>query len=174
MTQHSPFPQELESAMRRLLDENAILTLLARFDDVVIRQDMETFRQLWVEDGVWEIGQFNPTQAKDVYPIQVHGVDQIVALLQQFNTTNEFFFRTTLRGVITLNGDRASVRTPTTEYARRHDGHGYNNVGLYQDELERRNGNWLFVARRYYYVWVDSSSAIAGSAVPSPRTFTDQ
>jgi hypothetical protein len=76
---------------------------------------METFRQLWVEDGIWEIGQFNPTQAKDVNPIQAHGVDQIVALLQQFNNVNEFFFRTILRGVITLNGDQASVRTPTTE-----------------------------------------------------------
>ena len=101
-------------------------------------------------------------------PLHAQGMDQLVAALEQFNKMNEFFFRTTLRGVITLDGDRAAVRSPTTEYARRHDGHGYNNVAFYQDELVRQNGTWLFVSRRYYYVWIDSSSPIPGSAIDLP------
>lgn len=161
-------PEDMTSALRRLLDENAILDVMARFDDAIIRRDVETFRTLWVEDGIWEIGQFNPAHVQDVQPLHAQGIEQLVAALELFNRMNEFFFRTTLRGVITLDGDHAIVRSPTTEYARRHDGHGYNNVALYQDELVRRNGTWLFVARRYHYVWIDSVSPIAGNAVELP------
>ncbi len=168
MSEDRGTPEDVTSALRHLLDENAILDLMARFDDAIIRKDTETFRTLWVEDGIWEIGQFNPTHAKDVNPLHAQGTAQLIAALEQFNKMNEFFFRTTLRGVITLDGDHATVRTPSTEYARRHDGHGYNNVAMYQDELVRQNGSWLFVSRRYYYVWVDSFSPIPGSAIGLP------
>ena len=162
MTEKTASTNELDLALRRLLDENAILTLMARFDDAVIRQDTDAFRTLWVPDAVWEIGEPIPMQAK--------GVDEIVAALQKFNDVNEFFFRTTLRPVIMLDGDRAISRSPSTEYARRRDGHGYNNVAIWQDKLERRDGNWLFVSRQYYYVWVDNSSAIPGTAVALPTS----
>ena len=82
----------LDSALHRLVDEHAILNQMARFDDAIIRQDTETFRTLWVEDGLWEIGQFNPTHAKDVNPLRAQGIDQLVAVVEQFNAMNEFFF----------------------------------------------------------------------------------
>ena len=147
--------------VQRLLDENAILNLMARFDDAVIRQDMQAFRELWIAEAVWTIGQ--------PIPMRAEGVDQIVATLQKFNDSNEFFFRTTLRAVITLDGDRATSRAPTTEYARRPDGHGYSNVGIWQDEFRRQDGDWLFVSRHYHYIWVDSESPISGNAVQLPE-----
>ena len=39
---------ELNTVVQRLLDENAILNLTARFDDAVIHQVIQTFRDLWV------------------------------------------------------------------------------------------------------------------------------
>jgi len=159
-------------ALKRMINEQAILDLMARFDDAIIRRDAEAFRSLWAEDGVWEIGQFNPHGSTDIAPLRAQGIDQILAAQRQFGALNAFFFRTTLRGVIDLAGDQATARTPTTEYARRHDGHGYNNVALYDDELVRRDGTWLFAARRYYYLWIDSQSPIPGSAVPLPDALT--
>ena len=173
MVNQIPPTNETEAtALRQLLDENAILNLMARFDDAVIRQDTETFRSLWVEDGIWEIGTFNPEQSKDINPLHAQGLEQVTAALQQFRNLNVFFFRTSLRSVITINADQATARTPGTEYARRHDGHGYNNVAMYQDELKKQDGNWFFVSRRYYYVWVDSSTPIPGSAIPLPTSLT--
>ena len=155
--------------LRRLLDENAILTLLARFDDAILRRDTGAMRALWVPDGVWEIGTHNPDHSRHITPLRAEGIDQIIAAQEQFNAMNEFFFRTTLRPVITLSGDRATGRAPSTEFARRKDKSGYNNVALYDDLLVRRDGVWLFQARRYDYLWVDSVSPIAGGdSVPLP------
>lgn len=104
---------ELPIALQRLLDEHAILNLMARFNDAVIRQDMQVFRSLWLPDAVWTIA--------DPIPMRAEGIDQIMAALQKFKDVNEFFFRTTLRAVIMLDGDQATARMPTTEYALRHD-----------------------------------------------------
>ncbi len=93
MSQHESSTSETNLALRRLLDENAILNLMARFDDAVVRQDIDTFRTLWVKGGIWEIGTFNPKQSKDVTPLHAQGEDQLVAALHQFNVMNEFFFR---------------------------------------------------------------------------------
>ena len=167
---------DLTTALRRIVDENAILNLIARFDDAILRNDQALMRRLWVpQGGVWEIGQFNPNGSKNISPLRAEGVDQIVKAQQGFVDANEFFFRTTLRAVITVDGDRAAATAPTTEYARRKDGHGYNNVALYQDTLERRGGEWLFVSRYYYYLWVDSVSPIpGGDAVPLPPALRGQ
>lgn len=162
--------QYLTAALRRIVDENTILNLMARFDDAILRNDHSLMRRLWVPQGsIWEIGQFNPAGSKNISPLRAEGLDEIVKAQQGFVDGNEFFFRTTLRAVITLNGDRATATAPTTEYARRKDGHGYNNVALYQDTLEQHGDEWLFVARKYYYLWVDSITPIpGGDAIPLP------
>lgn len=155
--------------LRRMLDENAILGLMARFDDAILRRDKAAMQALWAPEGVWEIGQFNPDGSKHITPLRAQGMDQILAAQQQFNDLNEFFFRTTLRAVITLDGDRAAATAPSTEFARRKDGHGYSNVALYEDALERRGGSWVFASRKYFYLWVDSVSPIlGGDALPLP------
>ena len=152
----SPDPQSL----KRLVDQDAIRTLQARFDDAVIRRDITSFRSLWAADAVWEI---DP-------PLKLHaeGVDAILKALAAFDTLNEFFFRTTGYGVIALDGDKARATVPTTEFGRRGEGKVYGNVALYQDELVRQNGAWVFSARRYYYLWLDTDSPMPGQVVPLP------
>ena len=163
---------EMTEALTRLIAENGILNLMARFDDAILRNDQALMRRLWVpEGGVWEIGQFNPNGSKNISPLRAEGLDQILKAQQGFSDGNEFFFRTTLRAVITLDSDRATASSPTTEYARRKDGRGYNNVAMYADALERHGGEWLFASRKYFYLWVDSISPIpGGDAVPLPPT----
>ncbi len=146
--------------VRRLTDENEIRTLQARFDDTVIRRDLDGFRALWTPDAVWEI---DP-------PLELHaqGIDAIMKALTAFNVMNEFMFRSTGYGVIALNGDQARSTVTTTEFGRRASGKVYNNVALYQDELARTGGRWRFTARRYYYLWVDTESPIPGQSVALP------
>ncbi len=145
----------------KLLLQNDIEDLLARFDDAVLRNDRETFRSLWVENGVWEISA--------PVPMRADGTDTIVAALESFHAVNEFFFRSTSRPVIHADGDRATFRTPTVELARRAGGIGYANVAMYFDEARRVQGEWRFVRRFYQYLWVDLKSQLPGEIVPLPE-----
>ena len=142
----------------KLILQNGIEDLLARFDDAVLRNDRETFRSLWVEDGVWEISA--------PVPMRAEGVNAIVAALDAFHTVNQFFFRSTSRPVIHADGDRAAFRSPTVELARRAGGIGYANAAMYLDEARRVHEEWRFVRRYYQYLWVDSKSQLPGEVVP--------
>jgi hypothetical protein len=141
----------------KLILQNGIEDLLARFDDAVLRNDREMFRSLWAEDGVWEISA--------PIPLRAEGGNAIVAALDSFHTTNQFFFRSTSRPVIHADGDRATFRSPTVELARRERGIGYANVAMYFDEARRVDDEWRFVRRYYQYLWVDTKSQLPGEIV---------
>jgi len=142
----------------RLVIQNGIEDLLARFDDAVLRFDIEAFRELWAEDAVWEISAPAPMRAS--------GRNEIVQALEKFHTINQFFFRTTSRPVIHADGDHASFRSPTLELARREGNVGYANVAVYFDEAKLHEGYWQFTRRYYQYLWVDLTTLLTGEIVP--------
>jgi ketosteroid isomerase-like protein len=144
--------------VERLALQNEIEDLIARFDDAVIRNDRNAFRDLWTADAVWEISQ--------PVPMRAVGPTAIVAALDSFHTLNKFFFRSTARPVIDLDQDWALFRSPTFELARREERIGYANVAMYYDKAKRENGQWRFVHRNYQYIWVDLKTPLAGESVP--------
>ena len=142
----------------RLVARDDLADLLARFDDAAIRDDRAAFGDLWTADAVWEIG--------PPVPLRAAGRKAIVAALGQFHAVNEFFFRLTARPVVELDGDRATLRSPTVELARRGGRAGYANVAVYHDEARREGGAWRFARRRYQYLWVDLQSPLGGEIAP--------
>lgn len=153
-------PIRTDNSLQSLLLERDLLNLLARFDDAAISTDLGVFRDLWTEDGVWEIGPPIPMQAK--------GRDAIVEGLKQLQNQNLFFFRLTARPVIQVHGDHAELRSPTVELAGRAGHLAYANVALYVDEVVLDGGIWRFRKRSYQYIWVDTQSQLSGQAVPLP------
>ena len=158
-------PSATDNSLRSLLIERDLLDLLAQFDDAAINNDLERFRDLWSEDGLWEIGPPIPMQAK--------GRDAVVQALKTLQMQNLFFFRLTGRPVIRLDGDHAELRSPTVELAGR-DGHlGYANVAFYRDEVVLDQGVWRFRKRSYQYIWVDTRAPLSGQAVPFSATLPE-
>ena len=138
-------------------DRAAIAELALRFDDAVNRRDVEEFRNLWVEDAIWEIG--------DPMPMHVQGRDKIVDTWTGMVAGTEWLFRGSFVGVINVDGDDATGRWPCVETGTFKDGRGYDNRALYEDRYRRTPAGWRFAHRRYLYLWL-SNEKLPGNAVP--------
>jgi uncharacterized protein (TIGR02246 family) len=146
--------------VERLAIDAEIRDLAARFSDAVNRGDVDAFGALFVDDGVWEIG--------EPFPRRAAGRGNVVAMLRSLSAPWDFFFQMTHSGVIDVNPDRqtATARWQVQEIARSPDGsQSYDNVAIYYDRLARTDdGSWRFAERRYDYVWV-SSADLGGRSV---------
>lgn len=149
--------------LQRLVDENGIREVAARFYDAAVRGDTDSFTGCWAPDGTWEITE--PNAGRWV------GHPEIAAGLRQFGQVNDFFFGLSTPATLRIDGDVAQARFHVVELAARGDG-GYANAGLYDDELRREGppeqGRWIFTRRTYYYLWVNNNQSFPGQVVGLP------
>lgn len=136
-----------ESAITRLLDESAIRDVTARFADAATRGHVERFRSTWAADGVWRIGEH----------VDAHGIDDIVAAYQQLFAGREFFVQFAVQGPIAVDGDVATASIICNEAARGPGEVYYRNHCVSDDELRRTDDGWVFTARTFQYLWLDTS-----------------
>ena len=146
---------DLERRIGLVEDELAIRNLAARFTDAVNERNVDSFRQLWTDDAVWEIGE--PLSAR------AEGVEKIVGMLIRLLEPKSLFIQLTHSGVITFSGpDSAFAR-----FTERERGKGlydyYENLAVYRDELVRGANGWRFKRRSYEYRYLDTS-AFSGAA----------
>lgn len=76
--------------LEELIAREEIRDLTARWTDAVNRRDYDTFRGLWAKDAVWTIS--------EPLSMYVHGIDSIVAKLQELLAREQGFFRRCTRG----------------------------------------------------------------------------
>ena len=140
----------------------AIYDLVARFDDAVNRRDETEFPKLWSEDAVWEIG--------DPMPMHVQGAKNVVSKWLEMQAANQWMFRGTFAGVVSVDGSTAIGRWPCIETGTLLVGpdkktqQGYDNRSVYEDEYVKQDGVWLFSRRRYLYLWL-SNDKLPGAPV---------
>ena len=151
---------ELDQTLQRIVDENEIRDLVARFVDTCIRGDHDGFRELWAEDGLWEIGA--PFDAR------CEGVEAIVNMLHTLRDERIFFTQLVPTGLVEISGDRASARWPVREVAQGPGDTYYDNLAMYFDSFTKVNGEWKFARRSYKYMWLNTEP-FAGSAFGTPR-----
>jgi ketosteroid isomerase-like protein len=137
-------------------DETAIQDLVARFDDAVNRRDIDEFKTLWAEDGVWEIG--------DPMPLRVVGAGAIAETWSGMIAGTDWLFRGSFAGVVAFDGDKGTGRWPCIETGTFSDGRGYDNRAFYDDVYARIDGNWRFQRRHYTYLWL-SNDKLPGAPV---------
>jgi len=148
-----------ETDLQRLVDENAIRSLVETFVDSCIRADHDVFRTLWADKGVWEIGApFN---------VRSEGIDAIAETLHHLRDERIFFTQLVPTGVITIDGDTAEARWPVREVAQGPGEIFYDNLAMYFDTFTRIDGEWKFSRRSYQYMWLNTD-AFAGKAFGSP------
>jgi SnoaL-like domain len=139
MTQPPP-----EQASRLDADRLQIAELSAHFADAVNRHDWQAMAQLHTEDAIWE------TSAGKL-GFRHEGRAAILKFLVENPKGVEVLAYTTSTPFIeTLSGERARTRLSMTEYLRvRATGEVKRIVGVYSDELVKRDGRWQFAHRSF-------------------------
>lgn len=146
---------------RQLLDESEIRNTIYRFSDAANRKDGEQFQSLWAKEGVWKIGP----------PINVEfkGKENMGASVIKMLGLWDFFVQMPSALVIQVNGDTATARVYVNEVARRSDDkHGNYNLSMYEDELIKEDGKWVFIKRTYHTVYQDAPD-YKGLIQPLPK-----
>ena len=159
----------IEQRLQHLEDEAAIRNLGARFADAASRGDHRTISKLFKRDAGFTIGAPNA--------LTVSGADEIAALIDKLRSDKDFFVQFVHSGLIHLDGKTASARWLIREVAlgTAKTGEGksfYNNFGFFIDELEKVDGKWLFKARTYAYLYLDTDPFTGkGVALDSELSF---
>lgn len=102
---------------------------------------------------------------------RANGRAEIVALFRRLRQPWAFFIQLTHSGVIKLQtANAATARWSMREVARSADGaNSYDNLGIYEDRLERAEGVWRFASRSYHYIWLSETPLLGRSfALPAP------
>jgi hypothetical protein len=125
-------------------DRLQIAELSQRFSDAVNRHDWNLMAQLCAEDAIWE------TSAGKL-GFRHEGRAAILKFLRENpNGVEVVAYTTTSPFIETLSRDRARTRLNMTEYLRiRATGEIKRIVGVYSDELVKRDGRWQFAHRRF-------------------------
>ena len=124
-----------------LEDRIAIRELNEIYGDGVVRHDAETWATVWTEDAHWNL-----------MGNTVDGRDAIVAMWKGAMSGLEAVSFQCLPAAIEIDGDRASARCQTQEVMLFKGGKTRVIGGLYEDELVKRDGRWLFSSRIFRIV----------------------
>jgi len=119
-------------------DELAIRNLEARYCDAVNRRDVDAWANTWSRDAVWEL------MGK-----RVEGRENIVSTWQDTMVFFPIVFHSHLSGLVSLFGDIARCRWYVYELVVDHDQKAKCFFGIYHDECEYKEDEWLFNKRRF-------------------------
>ncbi|MFV0276162.1 MAG: nuclear transport factor 2 family protein [Parahaliea sp.] len=122
-------------------DRVLIRELLSSYCDAVNQRDAEAWGRTWAEDSVWEL----PHLAMD----KISGREAIVASWLEAMKLFPFVNMLAEAGSIEVDGDRATMRSYTSEVAVMQDGTEIRPVGRYDDVCVRRDGRWQFAHRTF-------------------------
>ncbi|AUC61656.1 hypothetical protein AA637_11100 [Cyanobacterium sp. HL-69] len=135
---------------------------VAKFADAVNLRNKNLFTSLWLPDGIWKL---NPPMN-----MTVTGKDNIGNLFADLLDKWEFFVQMVHTGVVEIQGEKAIARWCMSEIGRSHQGKGFQNYGIYQDQLIWRDNQWLFLERTYHFSYIEEPQLL-GNAFPLPQVF---
>lgn len=131
-------------------DRLAIRDLIDTYNDAVHRRDADQWAKTWADDATW-----------DLMGHIVSGKDQIVATwLGAMGTFSYVGFAAT-PGAIDIQGTKATARVYVRETLIPVDGELRRVEGLYEDELTKQDGGWVF-SRRSYQILHDTDAEQKG------------
>ena len=130
-------------------DEMEIRALAETFSDAANRKDGKLFESLWSKQAVWKIG---PPINKEF-----KGKENMGTSVTHMLDLWDFFVQLSGPGVVFINCDRATARFYVNEIARKKDDKtGNYNLSMYEDELIKENGKWVFLKRTYHTIYQEA------------------
>ncbi|MBA4007210.1 MAG: nuclear transport factor 2 family protein [Erythrobacter sp.] len=121
-----------------LEDRVAIQELNGTYADGVVRIDSDTWASVWAEDADW-----------DLMGHQTHGKEAIVTFWNGAMSGLEAVSFHCVPCMIAVTGNTAKARVQTQEILKPKDGKARHVGGLYEDELAKIDGQWLFTSRTF-------------------------
>jgi SnoaL-like domain len=141
-------PLEDRAQIRELMDTHA---------HGVMTKDAELWGSIWAEDASWSLPDYPDLgvfKGKDVIvsgwieSMKAYGLDNCTKPMIYFMQP----------GSIEVDGDRATAVAYTIEiYDQPGTGKRIHGTGRYEDELEKRDGKWVFTRRAYRVIHEDIS-----------------
>ncbi|HUD93517.1 nuclear transport factor 2 family protein [Sphingobium sp.] len=119
-------------------DRLLIRELIDSYGDAVVMRDADAWRACWAEDAVWRFA-----------GREISGRDTIVATWHGAMARYADLVFIAFPGAMDIRGDRAALRTHTFEHLMPVDGPTRVQAGIYEDELVRHDGRWLFASRSF-------------------------
>ena len=119
-------------------DRVAIQELNGTYADGVVRIDAATWATVWADDADW-----------DLMGHQTKGKDAIVAFWNGAMSGLEAVSFHCVPCMIEVTGNTAKSRVQTQEILKPKDGKARHVGGLYEDELAKIDGHWLFTSRKF-------------------------
>ena len=124
-----------------LEDRVAIQELNGTYADGVVRIDADTWATVWADDAHW-----------DLMGHQTEGKEAIVAFWNGAMSGLEAVSFHCVPCMIEITGDTARARVQTQEILKPKEGKARHVGGLYEDELRKIDGRWLFTSRKFRIV----------------------
>ena len=124
-----------------LEDRVAIQELNGTYADGVVRIDADTWATVWADDAHW-----------DLMGHQTEGKEAIVAFWNGAMSGLEAVSFHCVPCMIEITGDTARARVQTQEILKPKDARARHVGGLYEDELKKIDGRWLFTSRKFRIV----------------------
>lgn len=121
-----------------LEDRVAIMELNGTYADGVVRIDAATWATVWADDADW-----------DLMGHQTHGKEAIVAFWNGAMGGLEAVSFHCVPCMIEVTGNTAKSRVQTQEILKPKEGKARHVGGLYEDELAKVDGKWLFTSRKF-------------------------
>jgi 3-phenylpropionate/cinnamic acid dioxygenase small subunit len=144
---------DVDAAVRDLLDRQAIRDCLYRFVRATDRWDPELYASCFHADAVCDYGALFRGNAHDLAKKLVE-IEAGFGAAHQHHLTNQ---------AVDLVGDSAHVETYLLTFNIREDGTAIDvSGGRYVDRLERRDGKWRIASRLFVWDW--------GGAIPGDES----
>ena len=134
-----------------------IQQLYARYSDAIMRNDSRTFGSCWSDDAYWLL-----------LGNEYRGKKAIVEAYSQSVVGTDFIMHLAISPLISLNGDKAKVRSQVQEILHFSSGGAMIILGNYNDELHKVDGQWLFAERRISVRYSGSFSMDDNAFMPLP------
>lgn len=139
-------PLEDRIAIRELMDTHA---------HGVMTTDAELWGSIWAEDAFWELAEYPDLGGFDGKATIVAAWAESMKRYGLENMTKPMIYFMQ-PGSIEVDGDRAKSVAYTIEiYDDPDSGKRIRNTGRYDDQLEKRDGRWLFTRRTYSIILAD-------------------
>ncbi len=139
-------PVEDRLAIRELMDTHA---------HGVLTRDPELWGSIWADDAYWELPEYPDLGGFDGKEAIVSGWTESMKHYGLDNMTKPMLYFMN-PGSIEVDGNRANAVAYTIEvYDDPQSGKRIHTTGCYTDELEKREGRWLFTRRSYRIVHED-------------------
>lgn len=143
--------------VQRLIDENEIRDLAARFTAAVNRSDAKSLGDLFTEGGEWQVPGMPTTVGREAAAERIGGLRATFANLVQLLHS----------GHVEVVGDGATAEWYLSETATDGDGNGFAFTGVYQDEMVRTAEGWRFVRRSFTFLY-RGKAELRGKWYPHP------